>query len=43
MAYLGNTGLAIHESGGPGPHTAVRVSEEERDEIRRRLEQEGVE
>ena len=43
MAYLGNTGLALHASGGPGGHTAVRVSEEERAEIRRRLEAEGVE
>jgi catechol 2,3-dioxygenase-like lactoylglutathione lyase family enzyme len=43
MAYLGNTGLALHERGGPGGHTAVLVSEEERAEIRRRLEAEGVE
>ena len=43
MAYLGNTGLALHEPDGPGPHTAIRVSEEERAEINRRLEAEGVE
>jgi catechol 2,3-dioxygenase-like lactoylglutathione lyase family enzyme len=43
MAYLGNTGLALHARGGPGGHTAVRVSEEERAEIRHRLEEEGVE
>jgi catechol 2,3-dioxygenase-like lactoylglutathione lyase family enzyme len=43
MAYLGNTGLALHEQGGPGPHTAVRVSEEERAEIRRRLDAAGIE
>jgi catechol 2,3-dioxygenase-like lactoylglutathione lyase family enzyme len=43
MAYLGNTGLALHERGGPGGHTAVRVSEEERAEIRHRLEEEDVE
>src|SRR5215204_6236151 len=43
MAYLGNTGLALHERGGPGGHTAVRVSEEERAEIRHRLEEDGVE
>jgi catechol 2,3-dioxygenase-like lactoylglutathione lyase family enzyme len=43
MAYLGNTGLALHGTGGPGGHTAVRVSEEERAEIRRRLEEEGIE
>ena len=28
---------------GPGPHTAVRVSDEERERIKRRLEEEGVE
>jgi len=43
MAYLGNTGLALHGPDGPGPHTAVRVTEEERAEIRRRLESEGIE
>jgi catechol 2,3-dioxygenase-like lactoylglutathione lyase family enzyme len=43
MAYLGNTGLALHERGGPGGHTAVRVSEEEQVEIRERLEREGIE
>lgn len=43
MAYLGNTGLALHETGGPGEHTAVRVTDEERGEIRRRLEEEGIE
>ena len=43
MAYLGQTGLALHERDGPGGHTAVRVSEEERAEIRRRLEEEGIE
>jgi len=42
MAYLGNTGVALHEPGGPGPHMAVRVSEEERAEIRRRLQAEGI-
>ncbi len=35
MAYLGNTGLALHERNAVGPHTAVRVSEEERAEIKR--------
>jgi catechol 2,3-dioxygenase-like lactoylglutathione lyase family enzyme len=43
MAYLGNTGLALHEPGGPGEHTAIRVSDEERKELRRRLEAEGIE
>lgn len=43
MAYLGNTAFAFHEPGGPGPHTAVRVSEEERAELKRRLEEAGIE
>jgi catechol 2,3-dioxygenase-like lactoylglutathione lyase family enzyme len=43
MAYLGSTGLALHEPGGPGPHTAIRVSDEERAAIKRRLEAEGIE
>jgi catechol 2,3-dioxygenase-like lactoylglutathione lyase family enzyme len=42
MAYLGNTGLALHEPDGPGPHTAIRVSEE-RSAIKSRLEAEGIE
>jgi catechol 2,3-dioxygenase-like lactoylglutathione lyase family enzyme len=43
MAYLGPTGIALHEPGGPGPHTGIRVTEDERAEIRRRLEAEGIE
>jgi catechol 2,3-dioxygenase-like lactoylglutathione lyase family enzyme len=43
MAYVGATGFAFHEPGGPGPHTAVRVSEDERAEIKRRLEEAGIE
>jgi catechol 2,3-dioxygenase-like lactoylglutathione lyase family enzyme len=43
MAYLGNTAFAFHERGGPGGHTAVRVSEEERATIKRRLDAEGIE
>ena len=43
MAYLGNTGFAFHGPDGPGGHTAVRVSEEERTEIKRRLGEAGVE
>ena len=42
MAYLGNTGLALHERGSVGPHTAVRVSEEERAEIKQRLDEAGI-
>ena len=37
MAYVGNTGFAFHERGGPGDHVAVRVSEEEREALKRRL------
>jgi catechol 2,3-dioxygenase-like lactoylglutathione lyase family enzyme len=43
MAYLGNTGLALHEPGGPGPHTGIRVTDEERAEIKRRLDEAGIE
>jgi catechol 2,3-dioxygenase-like lactoylglutathione lyase family enzyme len=42
MAYLGPTGFAFHERGGPGPHIAIRVSAEERERIRERLEEAGV-
>jgi catechol 2,3-dioxygenase-like lactoylglutathione lyase family enzyme len=42
MAYLGNTGLALHERNAVGPHTAVRVSDEERAEIKERLDAAGV-
>jgi catechol 2,3-dioxygenase-like lactoylglutathione lyase family enzyme len=43
MAYVGNTGFAFHERSGPGDHVAVRVDEDERAEIRQRLEEIGVE
>ncbi len=43
MAYLGPTAFAFHEPDGPGAHTAVRVSDDEREEIRLRLDDEGVE
>jgi catechol 2,3-dioxygenase-like lactoylglutathione lyase family enzyme len=43
MAYVGATGFAFHAPGGPGPHTAVRVSSEEREALKARLEAEGVE
>jgi catechol 2,3-dioxygenase-like lactoylglutathione lyase family enzyme len=42
MAYLGNTGLALHRPDGPGPHTGIRVSDEERDAIKARLDAEGI-
>jgi catechol 2,3-dioxygenase-like lactoylglutathione lyase family enzyme len=43
MAYVGNTGFAFHEQGGPGPHTGIRVSDEERAAIEERLDEAGVE
>jgi catechol 2,3-dioxygenase-like lactoylglutathione lyase family enzyme len=43
MAYVGNTGFALHERGGPGDHTAVRVSDEERAALREHLDAERIE
>ncbi len=43
MAYLGTTAFAIHEPGGPGPHVAVRVTDEERATLKRRLAELGIE
>jgi catechol 2,3-dioxygenase-like lactoylglutathione lyase family enzyme len=42
-AFVGNTGFAFHEPGGPDDHTGVRVSEDERQAIKERLEAEGIE
>ena len=42
MAYLGNTGFAFHERCGPGGHTGIRVTEEERAAIKARLDAEGI-
>ena len=42
MAYLGTTAFALHEPGGPGPHTGIRVSEQELVELRRELDSEGI-
>ena len=42
VAYLGNTGFALHAQGRAPPHTGIRVSEEERAEIKDRLEAEGI-
>jgi catechol 2,3-dioxygenase-like lactoylglutathione lyase family enzyme len=42
MAYVGNSGFAFHEPGGPGDHTAIRVSAEERAAIKDRLEAAGI-
>jgi catechol 2,3-dioxygenase-like lactoylglutathione lyase family enzyme len=43
MAYLGNTAFAFHKTGGPGGHTGIRVSEEERAALKRRLDEQGIE
>jgi len=43
MAYVGNTGFAFHERGGPGDHVAVRVTADERAELKRRLDENGIE
>ena len=42
MAYVGSTGFAFHERGGPGAHTGVRVSADEREAIKRQLDEDGV-
>ena len=42
MAYVGNTGFAFHEAEGPGDHVAVRVSDEERERLKQRLDEAGV-
>jgi catechol 2,3-dioxygenase-like lactoylglutathione lyase family enzyme len=43
MAYIGNTSLAFHERGGPGAHTAIRVSAEELEQLKRDLDAAGIE
>jgi catechol 2,3-dioxygenase-like lactoylglutathione lyase family enzyme len=42
MAYLGNTGFAFHEWGGPGDHVGVRVSAAEQNELKRALDEAGI-
>jgi catechol 2,3-dioxygenase-like lactoylglutathione lyase family enzyme len=42
VAYLGNTGFALHAEGHAPPHTGIRVSEEERAAIKERLVAEGI-
>ena len=42
VAYLGNTGFALHAEGHAPPHTGIRVSEEERAAIKERLAAEGI-
>lgn len=43
MAYVGNTGFAFHEPEASGDHIGVRVDEDERARIKKRLDEAGVE
>jgi catechol 2,3-dioxygenase-like lactoylglutathione lyase family enzyme len=43
MAYVGNTGFAFHEPDGVDDHVGVRVDEAERELIKQRLEEAGIE
>jgi catechol 2,3-dioxygenase-like lactoylglutathione lyase family enzyme len=43
MAYVGSSGFAFHQTGGPGDHIGVRVTAEEREELKRRLDEAGIE
>jgi len=43
MAYVQQGAIAIHEQGGPGTHVAFRVSEVERAELKRALDEAGIE
>jgi len=43
MAYLSSGSIAIHEPHRAGPHTAFRVSEEERAQLMRSLDAAGIE
>jgi catechol 2,3-dioxygenase-like lactoylglutathione lyase family enzyme len=43
MAYVGNTGFAFHDRGGPGDHTGIRMTAEEQEELKRRLDEAGIE
>jgi catechol 2,3-dioxygenase-like lactoylglutathione lyase family enzyme len=43
MAYVQQGAVAIHGPGGPGPHVAFRVSEEERTALKRALDEAGIE
>jgi catechol 2,3-dioxygenase-like lactoylglutathione lyase family enzyme len=42
MAYVGDTGFAFHEPGGPGGHTGVRMSAGEQAELKERLDEAGI-
>ena len=43
MAYVGATAFAIHEADGPGPHTAVRLTAEELEQLKDDLDGAGIE
>ena len=43
MAYVESGAIAIHESGRPGTHIAFRMSEEERQALRRALAEAEIE
>jgi len=44
MAYLQGSGaVAIHDQGGPGTHIGFRVSDAEREALRRALDEAGIE
>jgi catechol 2,3-dioxygenase-like lactoylglutathione lyase family enzyme len=42
MAYLVSGAIAIHEQGGPGTHVAFRVSERERQTLKRALDEADI-
>ncbi len=43
MAYLGNTAFAFHgPTTGPGPHTGIRVSADELEQLKRDLDAAGI-
>lgn len=42
MAYVSQGAIAIHGRGGPGTHIGFRVSEEERAELKRALDEAGI-
>jgi catechol 2,3-dioxygenase-like lactoylglutathione lyase family enzyme len=42
MAYLGNTAFALHKRGGPGEHTAIRLTAQELDRLKRDLDAAGI-
>jgi catechol 2,3-dioxygenase-like lactoylglutathione lyase family enzyme len=43
MAYFRTGALAFHERGRPDQHVGIRVTDEERAELARRLDSEGIE